>query len=183
MNMKWKKLKSRNVLVTDHINVRKDVVRLPNGLVMPDYYVTEMKSVALVIPLFKDQSVLMVKQYRYGPNKILFEFPAGTLKSSKENPLKVAKKELAEETGYKAKKYHYLGKFYEYPTKDTHALHLYYATDLNKIFGGSKLEKTEQISLHKFTLNEVLKLIENNKIQVLGSVTAFLLTMRMIKYK
>ena len=179
--MKWKKIRGKEILKNDHIRIRRDSVKLPGGLVIKDYYLTEMKSVALVVPVLNDKSVLMVEQYRYGPDKVLFEFPAGTFWPNKDNPLKVAKKELEEEAGYKAGRYIFLGEFYEYPTKDTHSIYLYLATNLRRVATGHKQEETEQISLHKFTFSEVMRLIEKNRIQVLGSVTAFLLTMRALK--
>ncbi|MBT3817032.1 MAG: NUDIX hydrolase [Candidatus Magasanikbacteria bacterium] len=66
-----------------------------------DYYYSELRGSAIIIPLLEDGSVLMTVQYRYLSDKQSIEFPAGGIKKT-QDPLGAAKAELFEETGWVA---------------------------------------------------------------------------------
>jgi ADP-ribose pyrophosphatase len=61
----------------------------------------ESSDIVIVVPFLDDQTLIMVKQYRYPLHKTLLEFPAGHIKNG-EDPKDTAVRELAEETGYYA---------------------------------------------------------------------------------
>src|ERR1700730_3742048 len=69
---------------------------------------------AVMMPVDKKNRILLVKQYRLPAQQYLWELPAGRLDPG-ETPLKAAKRELVEETGYKAKKWKKLAEFYASP--------------------------------------------------------------------
>ncbi len=71
---------------------------LPGGKKM-DYYLRREGPTVCVLPLTADNKVILARQFRPGPKKIMFELPGGFLDKAKD-PLEEAKRELAEETGY-----------------------------------------------------------------------------------
>ncbi|MEO1123540.1 MAG: NUDIX hydrolase, partial [Cyanobacteria bacterium J06639_16] len=96
---RWTLLRSR--LVFDHrwYKVRQDEVRLPNGEIIDDYFVSVRPDVALVLPITVDREVIFVHQYRHGAGEVLLELPAGTFDPQQEAAETAALRELQEETG------------------------------------------------------------------------------------
>jgi ADP-ribose pyrophosphatase len=80
------------------LKVRKDLARLPDGSLGVREYV-EHPGAAAMVPLFDDGRILIERQFRYGPNQVFVEIPAGKLDPG-EVSLQTAKRELLEETGH-----------------------------------------------------------------------------------
>lgn len=83
--------------------IRHDTVRLPDGRTATREYLNHPGAVA-IFALTADQSLLMVRQYRYPVRQTFLEIPAGKIDPN-ESPLATAKRELAEETGYTARRW------------------------------------------------------------------------------
>jgi len=75
-----------------------------------------------------------VRQYRVAAGQLLLEIPAGTLDIAKdgstEDPELASRRELEEETGYRARSWRKLGRFYTAPGFTSELMHLYLAEDL-----------------------------------------------------
>lgn len=97
--MNWQILDSSYPFTSPWFKVRKDVVKLPNGVVVPDFYVTEAPDWVNVIAITKEGKYIIEEQYRHGIQKVCFELCAGMVDEG-ETPLETAKRELLEETGY-----------------------------------------------------------------------------------
>ena len=99
--MSWKLL-GREYLFRNPpwLTVRHDSLELPNGNVLPDYYVLEYPDWVHIIPITEDGRFVMITQYRHGIGRVLTELPAGVLEKTDKTPLDGAKRELLEETGY-----------------------------------------------------------------------------------
>lgn len=97
--MKWEVLDSEYLFRRPWLTVRRDKVRLPNGVVHPEYYVLEYPTWINVIALTTDGKFVMVKQYRHGLGVVATELCAGVAEAGEE-PLEAAKRELLEETGF-----------------------------------------------------------------------------------
>ncbi|MDL2339261.1 MAG: NUDIX hydrolase, partial [Pseudomonadota bacterium] len=82
------------------LDVRCDVVRLPNGTTAMREYIVHPGAV-MIVPLLDDGRLVVERQYRYPVAQVMLEFPAGKLEGG-EAPLTCAIRELAEETGYRA---------------------------------------------------------------------------------
>lgn len=82
------------------MTVRVDEVELPNGHVIPEYYVFEYPDWVNVIAIAEDGRMVLVRQYRHGIGRVSYEIPAGVLEPSDISPLAGAQRELLEETGF-----------------------------------------------------------------------------------
>ena len=98
------------------------------------------KGSCVVIPVFDDETVALVRQYRHAAGKYLLEACAGTLNAG-EDPAVGAGRELEEEIGVRAGKLEKLCEFYVSPGFLTEKMHLYLATELTET--QQKLEEDE----------------------------------------
>jgi ADP-ribose pyrophosphatase len=115
----------------------------------------------VILPITKEGHLLLVKQWRRAAEKILIELPAGTLEEG-EPPLECAKRELQEETGFRAEKWTALGGFFSAPGFCNEYLHLYLALDLTESY--LEPDETEAIDLLSVDIKTALKMIEQNEI-------------------
>jgi len=116
-----------------------------------------------VIPLTRDGFVVFVVQYRFGIRKNTLEIPGGQMDEEDKNPMKAAKRELLEETGYGKGRWEYLGFVNPNPAIINNKCHSFLATGVEKIseIKNDENEKTEVILK---PLKEVNDLILNKKI-------------------
>lgn len=94
----WKKL-GEEVIRAGYRKVIKQIFEAPAGQQM-DFDVVEEGRVVCILALTKDNQVILAKQFRPGPERVLLELPGGGIKSD-EDPIAGATRELLEETGYK----------------------------------------------------------------------------------
>ena len=93
-------LQSTQVYRGSFLDVRHDVVRLPDGATAAREYIVHPGAV-MIVPLLDDGRLVIERQWRYALARTMLEFPAGKLEAG-EPPLACAVRELAEETGYRA---------------------------------------------------------------------------------
>jgi len=98
----------------------------------------------LIVPVFDDGRVLMIRQHRYAPGCDLLELPAGTLDHAGESLVDAARRELAEETGYSAREWRLLTSFYTTPGFTDELIHCFLATGLAEDAAGEP-DADEQI--------------------------------------
>lgn len=104
--------------------------------------------------------IILVKIYRYPIKKFSWEIPTGGSKKG-ETPLVAAKRELKEETGFRAKNWQKLGSFYPYPAIATERCFGFLAKKLS----GKKIERTEEVYEAKFfPKDRILAMIKNGTI-------------------
>ena len=96
----WKVRESRRILAKPWLTVRQDTVELPNGNVIPEYFVFEYPDWVNVIPVTEDGRIVLVRQYRHGIGRVCWEIPAGVVEKTDPTPLAGAQRELLEETGF-----------------------------------------------------------------------------------
>ncbi len=159
-------------MVVDHrwYRLRQDTVALPNGKIIDDYFVSLRPDIATVLPITADGQVVFVRQYRHGVGKVLLELPAGTFDPG-EAPLTVAKRELAEETGYVAEKWTAIATFYNNPVKQNNRIHLFKAENA-QLVSQQSLDATEDIAIVLKPLEAIPSLIASGEICVAGTITA-----------
>ena len=154
-----KTLSSNKIYDGKIFEILSDKVELSDGLVRPREVVVHPGGVVVVAQ--KDESVLMVKQYRYPIHSTQFELPAGKLEKG-EDPFEAAKRELLEETGYYAKNWSSLGFIYTSPGICTEKLYLYKADEL--YFEGQMPDEGEIIDCFEMKLDQILKMVKNGEI-------------------
>lgn len=120
----------------------------------------------------KNPWIVIERQYRHAANQYLWELPAGKLEAGEE-PLAGAKRELAEETGYKAKKWRPLVEYYASPGFLGESMKVFLAEGLEP--GAAHPEEDEKIELRLVKLKELLKMIEKGAILDGKTLTSVLL--------
>ena len=76
---RWRRLSSIRVIDSPYFQLRKDSVELPNGHRIDDYYVREGPSFSAIFALTPERRVVLVRQYKYGADRIVLELPAGNV--------------------------------------------------------------------------------------------------------
>jgi ADP-ribose pyrophosphatase len=125
----------------------------------------------------KDPWVVMERQYRHAANQYLWELPAGKIDAGEE-ALPAAKRELIEETGYRAKKWQPLVEYYASPGFLGESMKVFLAEGLKA--GDAHPEEDEQIELRLVKLSDVLKMIDKGAILDGKTLTSVLLYARML---
>lgn len=124
----------------------------------------------VVVVAQKDENtILMVKQYRYPIKQVSIELPAGRLEPN-DNPDERIKKELEEETGHIAKTWKSLGYIYSTPGICDEKLYLYHATDLE--FKEQKPDDGEIIEFYEYKIDEIFNLIKSGEINDAKTICA-----------
>lgn len=171
---KWTTLSSKMVFDHPWYRLRQDKVSLPNGQIVDDYFVSLRPDIATVLPITADGQVVFVRQYRHGIGEILLELPAGTFDLAEE-PLAVAQRELAEETGYVADSWTVIATFYNNPVKQNNRIHLFKAEPVWPSGQQQQLDSTEDIEIVLRPIEAIPALIASGEICVAGTLTALLL--------
>jgi ADP-ribose pyrophosphatase len=140
-------------------DIRVDGIR-ENGIEYKREIVVHHGS-AVIVPVFDDGTVALVRQYRHAAGKYLLEIPAGTLNDG-EDPEAGAIRELEEEIGVTAAKVKKLTEFYVSPGFLTEKMHLYMATGLTET--QQRLEEDEILSIERYSFPEAVKMIESDEI-------------------
>ncbi|UCC32423.1 MAG: NUDIX hydrolase [Phycisphaerales bacterium] len=106
----------------------------------------------VILPIVDTRRMVMIRNYRYAVEDELWELPAGTLEPNEE-PIETARRELEEETGYRAARMRPLMDFFTSPGFLTERMHAFVATDLTVV--GQRLQGAEQIVSEVVDVTEV----------------------------
>ncbi|MBU1076346.1 MAG: NUDIX hydrolase [Spirochaetes bacterium] len=158
--IKIKIIRSENVFFGEILRFKKDDILINTVRSIREY--VEYPEAAAIIPVMKDGRIIMVEQYRYANKCFSLEIPAGK-KDQKESIKQCAKRELEEETGYKAKKIKKLIQYFPAISYSTEVLHIFLAKDLQK--GKFNPDKDEFIAIRILSMKEILQLITDNIIK------------------
>ncbi len=122
----WKRLASTEIFDNKWMRVQIDRVELPDGQPY-DYTLIHRFTDGVAVLLFDDQNrVLLEREYRYPVDSVIWQLPGG-IADPNEEPLTAIQRELAEETGYVADKWEYLGAFWDNPAMSAMKIHMFLA--------------------------------------------------------
>jgi ADP-ribose diphosphatase len=130
---------------------------------------------AVMMAVDEKKRILLVRQFRLPAKQYMWELPAGSVDPG-EKPLQTARRELVEETGYKAKKWEKLVSFYPSPGFVDERMTIYLATGLTA--GTATPMDDEQIEARWFSARELDELIRAGKIEDGKTVVGFLMWRR-----
>jgi len=134
-------------------------VQLPNGH-EGEYGQIIFPNAALAVPITEENKVILLRQYRFAVSRYLLEFPAGTLEIG-ETPLNSIKREIQEETGFKAEKWDELGALVNAPGYSDEVIHLFLARDLTKLESEVQGDLDEDIEVLILNPDELDNLISS----------------------
>jgi 8-oxo-dGTP pyrophosphatase MutT (NUDIX family) len=161
----WPVASSVVQLSTRIITVRSDKVQMPDEHFAERTVVTHPGAVA-VVALDDAGRVLMIRQYRHPAGRLLWEIPAGLRDAAGESPLATAERELLEEAGYRAGRWHTLVDYFPSPGYSTERLRIFLARDLTPVPDTGYEREHEE----KFLITEWVPLAEAVRLALDGKL-------------
>lgn len=155
--------------------VSRGQIELPSGKIATRDTVVHPGAVAMV-PLLPDGQVVLIRQYRYSFDDVIWEVPAGTLEPN-ETIEACARRELIEEVGYECKSIKKLTHVYPSPGFMNEIIHIYLCEDLVHV-GAAQMED-EDIEIEIKTLEEAIEMVKDGVIRDAKTVIGLMLTYQM----
>jgi ADP-ribose pyrophosphatase len=172
-----KLLKSETLYKGKVFSLQRDTVIEPGG-VRADRDIIVHPGSVVVLPIFQDGRVLLIRQYRHTVGDFLWELVAGR-KEPKETPVTAARRELIEETGYTAKRFRKLLHVIPTPGFVNEWMWIFAAEGL--IQGPAQPEDDEKITPRIFTLKQIDTMIQRGTLRDAKSICGLLFYMRYAK--
>jgi ADP-ribose pyrophosphatase len=165
-----KVIDSRTVFEGNVFDVTVDTVK--EGELVYQRDVVRHPGSAVIVPVFADDTVALVKQYRHPAVRYLLEVPAGTLNEG-ERPEIAAARELEEELGFVAGKLEKLSEFFVSPGFCEEKMWVYLATDLSET--SQRLDDDELIEVVRLNFYEALEMITDGEIEDAKTIIGLML--------
>lgn len=172
MHLDEKTLSSEQKFDGKIVKLFVDKAELENGEIVTREMIKHPGGVCIV-PLDENNNVIMVRQFRYPPHKVLLEIPAGKLEFN-ENHRECGLRELKEETGCTCDEFTYLGNLIPTPAYDNEVIHMYLARGLHG--GEQDLDDDEFLDVEKIPLEKAVEMVMNNEIEDAKTQIALLKT-------
>ena len=162
-----------------HLSV--DSVRFPDGS-LGELELVRHRGAAAVLPVFgmdhgTEPEVLLLRQYRYAAGGVIYEVPAGLIEPD-EDWDDCARRELEEETGYRATRLVELTTIHTTPGFTTEQIHLYAAFGLTP--GASKTDRDEFLEVERMPLSRAVDLIRRGEMTDAKSIVTVLFAARFL---
>jgi ADP-ribose pyrophosphatase len=150
--------------------VDRDLV-LPNGR-RTTFSIVEHPGAVAIVPVHSNGDVVLLRQFRPSIGEEIYEIPAGTIERG-EAPLATAKREIIEETGFKAGRWSKIAEFYTAPGFCTELMHVYVARGLSPASADGDAD--EVLKPVRMSIDAALKLIRGKKIRDAKSIAGLLI--------
>lgn len=151
------------------LRVQRDVVLCPDGKERFREYILH-PGAALAVPVLEDGRFVMVRQYRHSLKEIFLEFPAGKLDPGEESSQAV-KRELAEETGFEASSWKFLGQINPCIGYSNEFIDMYLATGLKNV--GANPDEGEELEAVIVGFDELKGMIARGEVTDVKTLCAF----------
>lgn len=172
MIKKWEIIKEEDISPSKWFPLWRHIVKLPNGKIVDDYYVSKFGEVSMVLAFTKNKEVVFVRQYKHGVREITIELPAGMRKEK--TPIEAAHCELKEEAGILAKDLIFFGKLFLAPSKDGTITNLFMTANA-EITQGQELDENEEIEVLLVPIDEIDVKISSGEIMSADTIAALTL--------
>lgn len=140
--------------------VKRDTVRLPDGQQALREFVTHPGAVVMLAEL-PNGKLLFERQFRYPLDRVFLELPAGKIHPG-ENILLTAQRELQEETGYVATRWHHLGVIHPCIGYSDECIEIFLARGLSHV--GNALDEGEFLEVHELDLDEAIDAVRDGRL-------------------
>lgn len=167
-------LKQRLFYQGRKFNFEVSRLRLPNQ-VEGDWECIRHPGGALAVPVTSEGKLILLRQYRFAVQGRLLEFPAGTIEPN-EAPEETIKREIEEETGYRAHKWQKLGKFSLAPGYSDEFIYAFLAQDLERLETPPSQDVDEDIETILMTPQELEQAILAGEPVDAKSISSFFLS-------
>ena len=152
------------------LKLEEDTVRLPDGSLTRREWVRHPGAVVM-IAMLDDNTLLLERQYRYPLQRHFLELPAGKIDAGEE-PLQAAKRELREECGYEARRWHHFSTLHPCIGYSNERIELYLAQGLTDV--GRKLDDDEFLDVMQVPVLEAVTWIRDGRITEAKAVMGLL---------
>src|SRR5262245_37717557 len=159
----WQVLASEYLHRKPWLTVRQERVRLPNGAVIDEYWVSEYPDWVNVVATTGRDELVLIRQYRHGLGGVHFELAAGVVDPEDPSPEAAARRELLEETGYAGGRWSHIMTVSANPALQSNLVHCYLAEGV-ELAGPAAHEGTEDIRVHVVPVREALGLVDRGEI-------------------
>jgi 8-oxo-dGTP pyrophosphatase MutT (NUDIX family) len=129
MEAKWRVVRSRTLVKDRWIDLRADDCLTPAGRDISPFYVLSYPDWVHVVAVTPDERLVLVRQYRHGVGEMVLELPGGMMDATDDLPEQAARRELAEESGYRSDDWQLISSLYPNPASQTNRLHAFLARD------------------------------------------------------
>lgn len=162
--MRWKVLETTELFTSGLFQLKIEKCLLPDGRVMPKYYVMDFPDWVNILPITKEGKVILVKQYRHASKRWHLEVPGGSLDPHRrESALQGARREMLEETGYDSKEIELVASHFPNPALQSNQIHTFIAFDCEKV-GEQNLDEFEDLDLYFCSLDQLKEHLFNGDI-------------------
>lgn len=144
------------------IDLRVDEIAKPHGDGTRKVEVVEHVGGVVVIARPTPTAIVLVRQHRHAVDQELWEAPAGMIERG-EPPLETARRELIEETGYRARSLRFLWSIYSTPGFCNERIHFFVADGLHA--GEAAPEDDESFELRTWNLDDAWALVERDELR------------------
>ena len=167
------KLKQRLLYQGRKFNFEVTRLRLPNQS-EGEWECIRHPGGALAVPVTNDGKLILLRQYRFAAQGRLLEFPAGTVEPN-ENPAETIKREIEEETGYRAHKWQKLGEFFLCSGYSDEIIYAFLAQDLELLEKPPAQDDDEDMETILMSPEELEKAILSGEPVDAKSISSFFL--------
>ena len=161
--MEWKVLETKEIFTSGIFQLKVDKCELPDGRIMPRYYVMDFPDWVNVVPITETGEFILIKQYRHASKELHIEVPGGTLDPGETSVEGGAQRELLEETGHVSEKWVKVGEHFPNPAIQSNKMHTFVALDCKKI-KEQDLDPYEDLSLYLCSKEQVKEHLRKGEI-------------------
>lgn len=179
-DLKIRRVASKTLYKGRAIRLTLDTYRAADGRSFRRETIRHPASV-VILPIAQGNKVVMIRQFRHALSRYIYEIPAGTSEPG-ETPLACAKRELGEETGYRAARWDRLCEFYPAPGVSTERMVLYRAGGLKPLTKAAHKDKDEYITLRVVSRRMAVEMVRKNQVADAKSMIGILFGLDRIRW-